>query len=79
MELETINKLYLELSQVTTATTGREIELERENKHIREAAQEKINADLDCWAANNLQEHVIANTRNEAAHDALVKTLKGKT
>ena len=27
MELETINKLYLELSQVTTATTKREFEL----------------------------------------------------
>ena len=25
MELETINKLYLELSQITTATTAREI------------------------------------------------------
>lgn len=28
MELETINKLYLELSQVVTAKTQREIELE---------------------------------------------------
>jgi hypothetical protein len=28
MELETINKLYLELSQVATAKTAREIELE---------------------------------------------------
>jgi len=28
MELETINKLYLELSQVATAKTGRELELE---------------------------------------------------
>lgn len=29
MELETINKLYLELSQVATATTGREYALHR--------------------------------------------------
>lgn len=28
MELETINKLYLELSQIATAKTAREIELE---------------------------------------------------
>jgi hypothetical protein len=28
MELETVNKLYLELSQVTTAKTERELELE---------------------------------------------------
>ena len=28
MELEIINKLYLELSQVATAKTGRELELE---------------------------------------------------
>lgn len=28
MELETVNKLYLELSQVTTAKTARELELE---------------------------------------------------
>lgn len=28
MELETINKLYLELSQVATAKTARELELE---------------------------------------------------
>jgi hypothetical protein len=27
MELETVNKLYLELSQVATATTSREIQL----------------------------------------------------
>lgn len=27
MELETVNKLYLELSQIATAQTGRELEL----------------------------------------------------
>lgn len=30
MELETINKLYLELSQITTATTAREILLQKQ-------------------------------------------------
>ena len=30
MELETINKLYLELSQITTATTAREILLQEQ-------------------------------------------------
>ena len=29
MELETINRLYLELSQISTAKTERELELER--------------------------------------------------
>lgn len=29
MELETINKLYLELSQITTAKTARELALEK--------------------------------------------------
>ena len=30
MELETINKLYLELSQITTATTAREMLLQKQ-------------------------------------------------
>lgn len=30
MELETLNKLYLELSQITTATTAREILLQKQ-------------------------------------------------
>lgn len=36
MELETVNKLYLELSQVVTAKTAREIELEAllESAHL---------------------------------------------
>ena len=46
MELETINKLYLELSQITTATTAREILLQKQlaalakslfNKHYAQA------------------------------------------
>ena len=39
MELETINKLYLELSQITTATTAREILLQ---KQLAEAQREAV-------------------------------------
>ena len=41
MELETINKLYLELSQVATAKTQREIELEDLLCSARAIAQRK--------------------------------------
>ena len=34
MELETINRLFLELSQFTTAQTGKELQLEAENKRL---------------------------------------------
>jgi hypothetical protein len=37
MQLETINKLFLELSQVTTAKTARELALEAELKDANEA------------------------------------------
>lgn len=35
METETIDKLYLELSQITTAKTKRELELQEENKRLK--------------------------------------------
>lgn len=38
MELETINKLYLELSQVATAKTAREAALEHELDALRKDA-----------------------------------------
>ncbi len=41
MELETINKLYLELSQVATAKTARELELEDLLTSARCIAQRK--------------------------------------
>lgn len=41
MELSTINKLYLELSQVATAKTKREIELEELLRSARTIAQRK--------------------------------------
>jgi hypothetical protein len=34
MELELLNKLFLELSQIVTAKTAREIELERLNNQL---------------------------------------------
>ena len=42
---------------------------------LEKAAQEKIDADIDCWAAQNLHQHVIANARNEKAHDTLAALL----
>ena len=42
MELETINKLYLELSQITTATTARETLLQ---KQIAEAQRDSERLD----------------------------------
>lgn len=37
METETIDRLFLELSQVTAATTAKELELQREVRLLREA------------------------------------------
>lgn len=37
MELETVNKLYLELSQITTATTARELALVAALRRTRQA------------------------------------------
>lgn len=41
MELETINKLFLELSQITTAKTKRELELEDLLTSARAIAERK--------------------------------------
>lgn len=40
MELETINRLYLELSQIATAKTARELELESEIQQLRSQCEE---------------------------------------
>lgn len=40
MELETINRLYLELSQVATATTGQELKLQEGIKEARKILTE---------------------------------------
>lgn len=42
LELETINKLFLELAQFTSATTPREAELQRLNMELREAMADAI-------------------------------------
>ena len=44
MELETINKLYLELSQITTATTAREILLQKQLAEAQRDAER-----YRCW------------------------------
>lgn len=41
MELETVNKLYLELSQVATAKTARELELEELLRSAHAIAERK--------------------------------------
>ena len=42
MELETINKLFLELSQVATAQTAKEKELIVKNQRLRDELEEQI-------------------------------------
>ena len=55
MELETINKLYLELSQITTATTAREILLQ---KQLAEAQKDSDRLD---WIEQNANMGVVIN------------------
>ena len=52
MQTEMIDRLYLELSQVTTATTAREIALERSVDALREALRAAIPAMRD-YATHN--------------------------
>ena len=42
MELETINKLFLELSQVTTAKTKRELQLEHQLEYARKQNEDYV-------------------------------------
>jgi len=44
VELETVNKLYLELSQVTTATTARELALVSALRRARQALADYLPA-----------------------------------
>lgn len=48
-ELETVNRLYLELSQFVTAKTAREIELEQQLAELREVTRELAN-DVEAYA-----------------------------
>ena len=53
MELETINKLYLELSQITTATTARETLLQ---KQLTEAQREAVSLARSLFKRHYAQE-----------------------
>lgn len=60
----------------TCETVGElNVKLEAELSALKDAAREKIAADIDCWSAGNMHEHAIANARNEKAHDALAALL----
>ena len=48
LELETINKLFLELSQVATATTKRELELIAEVERLR-AENKMLKDEIEAW------------------------------
>lgn len=49
MELETINKLYLELSQITTATTAKELKLDKDNRRLLVLATKHCPQDHHDW------------------------------
>lgn len=49
--------------------------LRRENKALREAAQDKLDTETDCWAANSDSVLYAAQARNVKAHDALAALL----
>ena len=54
MELDTINSLYLELSQVATATTGREIAMRNKIGDAREKALKLCWQIEKCGASDEL-------------------------
>ena len=62
MELETINKLYLELSQITTATTAREILLQ---KQLAEAQKDSELERALQQAAKDLPPHFVISVNVE--------------
>jgi len=53
MELETINKLYLELSQITTATTAREILLQKQLAEAQKDSERLDWIDSQTYAGAN--------------------------
>lgn len=48
-ETETLDKLYLEISQFTTAKTGREIKLEQQRDKLLEASAEFLEMHQKGW------------------------------
>lgn len=72
MELETLNKLYLELSQVATARTARELELQAELNRCQELVLWNGSQLLASELADNIigdirQQYSNALTRSDAA------------
>jgi hypothetical protein len=66
IETHTIDRLFLELSQVTKATTGKELHCQQEIKRLTEAileaphgaycsTQNKVNGRCDCWKSEALK------------------------
>jgi len=49
MELDTINKLFLELSQIATATTAKELRLEKDRRRLLVLATKHCPADHHDW------------------------------
>ena len=53
MDLEVVNKLFLELSQITTATTAKEIAAEQQVDRLREGVREVISNSE--WQVSNCE------------------------
>ena len=72
MELETINKLYLELSQIATATTAREILLQ---KQLAEAQQDaEVNKQINRACAELPDDyHIVIEIYSDACWVYLLK------
>lgn len=71
MELETINKLYLELSQIATAKTSKEIVLEKQVADIKmrgKLIQDIFNCEEYCQLPLAIKER-IQNFMDRAHHD----------
>lgn len=73
MELETINKLYLELSQIATATTGKELALSAENRELRNALKD---ANSKCRSAYQVAGRGGVDTNWRALSDRLSESLE---
>lgn len=71
MQLEIINKLYLELSQIATAKTSKEIALEKQVADIEmrgKLIQDIFNCDEYCQLPLNIKER-IQNFMDRTHHD----------
>lgn len=72
MDLEIINRLFLELSQVATATTGQELKLQKGIGAAREAAQKLCWQIEKCGASPELTEaSVLASKLQEQLNELL--------